>query len=306
MHPIICITMTCLLLTSSFLAAGEEHCGNEGVWIQILGSGGPELDDGRASASYAVWIEGKARLLVDTGSGSAVAFDLAGARIEDLDAIVYTHLHADHASDFPSFVAGARFAERRRVLPILGPAGNDVMPSTSEFVDTMIGPHGAFRYLQEFLTYSTSDGFKINARDVPSTGQRRWAQFATPNLRLSAMPVHHGDVPALAWRVDVGAQSITFSGDFSNQKNTLVKLAQGSDALVAHHAILETTRGEGRVLYARPSQIGRIAHDAGVRMLLLGHRTMQTRGRESLTVAAIEAHYDGPILFADDLDCWGL
>ena len=298
--------MTCLVLISSPSARSSEHCRDEGVWIQILGSGGPELNDKRASASYLVWIEGKARLLVDTGPGSSAAFDLAGARIEDLEAIVYTHLHADHASDFPAFVKGSRFAERKRPLTILGPAGNEAMPSMTEFVDAMIGPQGAFRYLQDFLTYKSSGGYKISARDVPSTGQRRWAQFSTRTLRLAAIPVHHGDVPAVAWRVNVGAQSITFSGDFSNQKNTLVKLAAGTDALVAHHAIIESTRGRLREHYARPSQIGRVALDANVRMLLLGHRTRLTRGLASLSIAAIETHYKGPILFGDDLDCWGL
>src|SRR5690606_15553834 len=82
-------------------------CGNEGVWIQILGAGGPELDDGQASASYLLFIDNRSRLLVDTGPGAAAAFDRAGGKFADLDAIVFTHLHADHTADFPAFVAGS-------------------------------------------------------------------------------------------------------------------------------------------------------------------------------------------------------
>jgi hypothetical protein len=41
-------------------------------------------------------------------------------------------------------------------------------------------------------------------------------------------------------------------------------------------------------------------------MLLVSHRMHQTLGRESLSIAAIETYYRGPILFAGDLDCWGL
>jgi hypothetical protein len=40
-------------------AAQAALCGNEGVWIQILGAGGPELDDGNAGPSYLVWLSAR-------------------------------------------------------------------------------------------------------------------------------------------------------------------------------------------------------------------------------------------------------
>jgi len=59
------------------------------VEFEVLGSGGPEID-GRASASYIVWIDNKARVLIDAGSGSMLRFEQSGAKIEDLEAIVLT------------------------------------------------------------------------------------------------------------------------------------------------------------------------------------------------------------------------
>jgi hypothetical protein len=41
-------------------------------------------------------------------------------------------------------------------------------------------------------------------------------------------------------------------------------------------------------------------------MLILGHRMNRTRGRETQTREAIEANYNGPIVFANELECWGL
>jgi hypothetical protein len=41
-------------------------------------------------------------------------------------------------------------------------------------------------------------------------------------------------------------------------------------------------------------------------MLILAHRTNRTRGRESLSRAAIEDSYRGSVLFANDGECWGL
>lgn len=287
-------------------ASDERYCGTEGVWLQILGGGGPELDDGQAGASYLVWLDNRARLLVDTAPGSSVNFDLAGAGFEDLDAIVFTHLHADHTSDFPAYVKGSYFADRDRPLTVLGPNGNDKFPDTETFVERMIGREGAYPYLADFLTYKSEGGYKINARNVPATGQRRWSRFGTQHVRLSSMPVHHGIVPAVAWRVEVGGQVIVFSGDFNNQKNVLARFAKDADALVVTHAIPETARGTAKDLHALPGQLGSIANQANARMLILGHRMNRTRGRETQSREAIEKHYDGPLMFANDMECWGL
>ena len=98
---------TALLLSSSCAFASEApYCGDEGVWIQILGAGGPELHDGDAGPSYLLWIDNQARLLIDAGPGASVRFDEAGAAFEDLDAVVFSQLSANHAADFPAFLDG--------------------------------------------------------------------------------------------------------------------------------------------------------------------------------------------------------
>ena len=289
-------------------AHGAEggYCGDEGVWIQLLGAGGPELNDGQSGPSYLVWLNNQARLLVDTAPGSSTQFDRAGAKFEDLDAIVFTHLRADQTADFPSFVKGSQFAERGRPLTVLGPDGNDEYPDTETFIARLIGPDGAYPNLADFLTYRSSGGYKINPRNVPATGRRRWSRFGTSNLRLAAIPVHHSNVPAIAWRVEIGGQILVFTGDFSNQKNIIPEFAENADALVVSHAIPDTARGTLRELYALPSQLGQIARQANARMLILGHRMNRTRGRESQSREAIEAHYQGALVFGNDLECWGL
>ncbi|HEX4676897.1 MAG TPA: MBL fold metallo-hydrolase, partial [Steroidobacteraceae bacterium] len=59
--------------------------------LQVLGSGGPELEDKRASTSYLVWQDGRPRIVVDSGGGSALQFGRAGAHVSQLDAIFFTH-----------------------------------------------------------------------------------------------------------------------------------------------------------------------------------------------------------------------
>ena len=304
--------LTLLLICGGALAPGAAAqrgaalCGDEGVWIQLLGAGGPELDDSQGGASYLVWIDGQARLLVDTGPGSSLRFDEAGADFKDLDAIVFTHLHADHAADFPAFIKGSISADRERPLPVFGPSGNEDYPDTKTFITRLIGPDGAFAYLQDFLTYNSSGGYNISARNIPATGRRRWARFGSENIRLSAIPVTHGNVPAVAWRVQAGEQRIVFTGDFNNQKNIIAEFAKDADAIIFSHAIHQNARGRALELHVTPRQIGRIAAQANARMVILGHRMNRTRGRESQSREAIEENYDGPLLFGNDLECWGL
>ena len=60
------------------IAAVAQTCGREGVALQVLGSGGPELQDKRAQSSYLVWQNGQARVLVEpimSGIGVAVPPD---------------------------------------------------------------------------------------------------------------------------------------------------------------------------------------------------------------------------------------
>ncbi|MCY3843218.1 MAG: MBL fold metallo-hydrolase [Acidobacteria bacterium] len=284
----------------------EPHCGEEGVWIQMLGSGGAELDDRRGAASYLVWLDARAVLLIDPGPGSSVRFDEAGAEFADLDAIVFTNLLAERTADFPGFVAGSFNAERVRPLTVLGPDGDGAYPSTREFVERLIGPGGAYAHLAGYLSFRSPGGYKINARSVPATGQRRWAGFGTKNLSLSAVPVHHGDVPSLAWRAEVAGHSLVFTGNFNNRNDIVADFARDADALVIHLAIPEFARGAVRERFVRPSQIGRIASRANVGSVYLGHRTTRTLGRESASRDALNEHYTGPLVFADELECWGL
>jgi len=307
LRPLLFSALLLSLLSNNAAAAPDQrYCGDNGVWLQILGAGGPELTDHQASASYVVWQDNVARLLVDTAPGSSVQFDKAGARIEDLDAIVFTHLHVDHSADFPAYIKGSFFAERTTPLKVFGPSGGGPYPDTTTFVERLIGPEGAYAYLADFLTFKSSGGYKVTATNVPSKGNRRWAKFRSDNIKLSAIPVNHGPVPAIAWRVEIGGHAIVFSGDFNNEKNVLGKFAKDADALVIHHAIPESARGTARKLHVTPSQIGRIAATANPRMVVLGHRMSRTRGVESLSREKIEENYTGSLIFANDMECWGL
>ena len=301
------LTLSLFLLAYDRIALSNEYCGDKGVWIQILGAGGSELDDKQASSSYLIWLNNQAKVLIDTGPGSSVAFDKSGANFEDLEAIAYTQLRADHSSDLPAFIIGSYDLARTRPLPIFGPSSSSTQfPGLTTFIERLIGPNGAFPKLADSLTFKSASGYKIRPREVPSAGNRIWARFGTQELRLSSIPVSNSESPTIAWRVDVAGYSLVFTGDFNNQKNQVARFAKNVDAFVVTHAIPEISRGKLRDTYVLPSQIGRIAKQANARMVILGHRTNRTKGRESQSRQSIEKHYQEDIIFADDMECWGL
>ena len=282
----------------------KTGCGGDGVWLQVLGSGGPELDDGRASSGYVIWRKGKARLLIDIGSGSLFRFEKSGASLNDLDAILLSHMHVDHSNDLPALIKASFFSDRNRDLYLYGLSGNNFMPSVINFVQDLFGKNGAYQYLRSYL--DGNDSYRLLPHDVDATGKAEQVVLADSRYQITAVPVHHGPIPALAWRVEIAGKRIVFSGDMNNDNDTLAILAKQADLFVAHHAVPEGIRGVARNLHMPPSIIGQIAAKAGVKQLVLSHRMNRTLGQEHISTAQIRKQYNGPMQFADDLQCFKL
>ena len=275
-----------LLLSINLLYSSE-------VELEVLGSGGPEID-GRASTSYLIWIDSKARLIVDMGSGSMLRYEQSGAKIEDLEAVVLTHLHIDHSVDLPAFMKAGFFSKRSDRLDVIAPDGNEYFPSVSEFLQNLFGKNGAYRYMGDILT-PQSDSFEIVPVDIKAKTVREYKDF-----KLTLLPVHHGIIPALALRIDIGDKSIVISGDTNDADKTLSHLATDTDLFVAHHAVPQSASGYATQLHMRPSNIAQIAKSAHVKKVLLTHRMKRTIGLESQTKELIGNIYKGKILFAED------
>jgi ribonuclease BN (tRNA processing enzyme) len=100
------------------------------------------------------------------------------------------------------------------------------------------------------------------------------------------------------------ANALFFSGDTNGEGDGLTQLALDADLFVAHNAVPEGATGVERRLHMPPSVIGTIATNAHVKRLVLSHRMLRTLGSEKETQAEIQRHFSGPIVFANDLDCF--
>ncbi len=277
---------------------GAQH--PEGVALQVLGSGGPIADDRRASSGYLVWVEGRARALVDVGGGVILNFAASGAALEDLEVVVLSHLHVDHSVDFAALIKSGYFSERGRSLPVVGPDGNDLFPGLGDYLRALFGEAGAYRYLGWALREGEG-AFTLEPHEVATAGEGERFEFG--EVSLAALGVPHGAVPALGLRLEAGGRSIAFGGDQRLDDPRYIEAIRGVDLLVAHHAIPERSGGPVRTLHGAPSAIGAAAAEAKVGRLVLSHHMVRALRGLDEGIAALRASYRGPLLVAEDLTC---
>ena len=295
-------------ITSS--ARGADICRAAEVGVQVLGSGGPIAEGSRAGTSYAVWIDGRAQVLIDAGPGSFIRFGEAGLKVADLKAIALSHFHADHSAGLAGILNSGSFEPSTDPLVLIGPAAGSVFPGASDFLMSLVSrDEGAWSYLGGYL--DGGDGRRtLDVREIAASDARQAPTTRidiSPDLTLIAIPVHHGEVPTLAYRVQVKGRDIVFASDQSAFSTGFDRLLRGAkpDLLIAHHVIPE---GEGQPigLHRPPSGIGTMAAGMAPRRLLLSHHMERSFSRlqESLTV--IRSQFDGPTMIASDGTCLAL
>ena len=300
-----CLVLALLLTGLLSTSTGSAQCQSERVKLQMLGTRGPELWDGQASTGYLLWLDDRARVVIDAGPGTVQNFERSGARYQDLDLFLFSHFHIDHSADFPAYVKGGFFTDRKRDLVLIGPSGNEYLPSADQFLLRFFGKDtGVYPYMSSFIDPDAGSSYKILPKTVASSYKLldEHEVYAHRGIRVKAVSVHHAVLPALGYRVELTGCVISFTGDMSGRFHTMQDLARGSDILVAHNAIPEDETGAGQLLHMKPSYIGKLAADAGVKKLLLTHLMKRSAGRKKENLALIRKHYKGEILIPRDLD----
>ena len=242
--------------------------------VIVLGSGGPmPTATGRASAGYMILTDGEPRLLMDLGGGTYARIAESGAYINNIEAILITHMHLDHMADLSAVIKGMFFHARTLhdprtdAIEIYGPADNQAnaktaqFPSIEQYTDALFNPvTGIDRYLIGMSGAINGGQFSYDAHNEhhymgPPVDTRTTIISDADGLVVESLGVMHGPVPALAYRISYKGHSIVYTGDTtsrtpaSNPFNPvngtmidahLVDFASGADLLIYDTAITDT------------------------------------------------------------------
>jgi ribonuclease BN (tRNA processing enzyme) len=300
-----------LLVFLSLLFCGSGTTGYAQVSapleLLVLGSGGPGAT-GRASSSYLVLIDAVPRILVDAGSGAFTRLGESKISLNTADIVLLTHLHIDHAGELPGmFKARAVSSAGPIVFNVWGPEGSRghgqgaYFPSTRRFLDLLFGAQGAFAYLSDFSAPITLRAHDIAATIVAKPSPR--VIYDEPTFTISAIAGHHGDAPAVIYRVDHAGKSITFSGDIDAKGlPDLRAIGKATDLLVFNCVVLDPPESAPVLytLHTPPQAIGEVAQRAGVHRLLLSHLSPATIEMHEAVLESIHHSYKGPVTAAED------
>lgn len=283
----------------ALLTAGLARAESPSLAVQVLGSGGPR-PSAQASSGTLVLVDGVARVLVDAGPGTLLRAGEHQVDLSEVDTVLLTHLHTDHSVELPSFATVRSLDGRGKTrLRIIGPEGNKEFPSTRAFVSALLGPQGAFRYVRHF-----GAELAIEAIDVPA-GPRGAPKRVSlgEDLAMTARGHHHGDAPAVAYRIEHAGRSVVLTGDVDPSGLPAVEqLAAGADLLVISCSVLDPPESPP-ALYQRhspPSAIGAMAGRARVRALVCTHLPPAVTAKADELRRSLASGFPGQVTLASD------
>jgi len=285
------------VLLAAGVARAEQKPGT--LAVQLLGTGGPRAS-AQASSGALVLVDGIARILVDAGPGTFLRAGEHQVDLSALDTVLLTHLHTDHAVELPSFATQRSLDGQGPVrLRVVGPGGNAGFPSTTAFVAALFGPKGAFRYVRHF-----GAELSIESVDVVTGPHAAPARMSlAEGLSLAALGHHHGDAPAVAFRIEHAGRSVVFPGDVDPAGLPAVEqLARDADLLVISCSVLDPPDSPP-ALYERhspPGQIGEMAARARVGAMVCTHLPPAVTARADALRASIATHFHGKLTLATD------
>lgn len=208
--------------------------------LTVLGTGAPFPQPDRPCAGYLLRTD-EAKVWVDAGPGS-MANLLRHTRLEELDAIWLSHLHADHTLDLINAYYALSFGHLPKVapIPVYAPAG------MAEKVDGFFLAKGVADAVLELR--ELSDGHEVTIKD----------------LTLLSKAVEHG-TEAYGLRATADGRSLVYSGDCAP--------SPGLDVLAARADVLlcEADVDQPSEVHHTPEDAGALARRADVGRLVVTH-----------------------------------
>jgi len=190
------------------------------------------------------------------------------------------------------------------------PANPTAKPGTERYLTAFVnaisdddGPMGAGTNVSQFAY--KAHGLETDWKNIHT----RTVIYSEGGLTISYIPVMHGPVPAVAYRIDYKGHSIVYSGDTSSISPNMQIISNNADLLIYDTAITDTLPANPlfHILHTSPTRMGQVATAANVGTLVLSHLTPVTDPRIKEIKSAVRAQgFTGKIKAAKDLQVYNL
>jgi ribonuclease BN (tRNA processing enzyme) len=190
---------------------------------------------------------GKLRAVIDDG---------------EVDAVVISHLHADHILDLVPFASGLTYAPRHQPVPVDGHPGTDEPPRPR----LLAPPGGRETFRRLCAAGGMSEGHIEGAFALEEYDPAEPVRVGAMEVRFQ--PVPHF-LPTQAVSVACNGRRITYSAD-SSPSEDLCTFAHDTDLLLIE-ATLPRAEREGPRGHLTPEEAGEHGRRAGAHRLVLTH-----------------------------------
>ena len=239
--------------------------------LTLLGTGCPSVDHKRFGPSNLVSTK-TAKILVDCGSGITQRLHELKVSSADIDALLFTHLHSDHAVDLYQLIISSWHSYRIKPWKIYGPKG------TKKFVKKIMDAWADERKLRiSYESRASAKAFDIQVIEFKSIGNIKIKDLKIKYFEVDHKPVNY----AYGFCFTNKNKKLTISGDTRPCEN-LMKYAQRSDVLL-HEVFIEgeilqinkmrtkKTLHNVQSYHTTSTQVGKVAFIARAKKLVLTH-----------------------------------
>ena len=239
--------------------------------LTLLGTGCPSVDYKRFGPSNLVSTK-NTKILVDCGSGITQRLHELKVSSANIDALLFTHLHSDHAVDLYQLIISSWHSYRIKPWKIFGPKG------TKKFVKKIMDAWADERKLRiSYESRASAKAFDIQVTEFKSIGNIKIKDVSIKYFEVDHKPVKY----AYGFCFTNKNKKLTISGDTRPCEN-LMKYAQQSDVLL-HEVFIEgeilqinkmrtkKTLHNVQSYHTTSSQVGKVAFIARAKKLVLTH-----------------------------------
>jgi ribonuclease BN (tRNA processing enzyme) len=251
--------------------------------LTVLGKSPAWQDAGGACSGYLIE-EADTSVLVDCGNG---VFGKLRARMEyvDIDAVVISHLHADHFLDLVPFSYALIYAPRQQPMPV------DSWPGTDDpaWPELHVPPGAAATFRRVVGAWGREDLIE-KAFDLREYEASSRLEIGPMQISFQSVP-HYTETFAMCICSSEGPGRIIYGAD-SSPTQALSEFAAEAD-LILVEATLPRPERNGKRGHLTPGEAGQQARAAGARRLVLVHISDEL-DTERARVQAEEA-FGGPV-----------